>query len=135
MAAHYSKHQEEKPKPLARRQQVITRHLSQQLPANLKQLLTRAISLMCAIDGRSFNIVYGDGFKHAMEVGVLIGAMFGHFPIDHGLPCPTTIANNLEPLVKEAEVKLKAKLALLPAIALTTDHYKDSITQVCTLIV
>jgi len=86
---------------------------------------------MCAVDGRPFNIVNGEGFRHAFECGILLGQLFGHFPVSEALPCRQTLANQVASLADECEAKLKERLEKLSSLAITLDHYKDKVSQVC----
>jgi hypothetical protein len=112
----------------------ITRHFPQKLSASLKQTLSQSLALMCAVDGRAFNTVSGEGFKYAMQMAITIGAKFGCFDVFEAMPTPETIANNVHYLTEKIETKLKEILKDIPAVAITTDHYKDSVSQVFILL-
>lgn len=52
------------------------------------------------------------------------------FDFRKAIPDPSTLSNNTATIANEGREKLKCELAKYSALALTSDHYKDHISQV-----
>ncbi|CAF1448781.1 unnamed protein product [Rotaria sordida] len=102
------------------------------IPKKIKLSITEACTEFCALDGRAFDVMKGNGFKKLVKTVFDAGRLTNKSSIDVTdlLPHPTTISRNVTQLYEQCKVQLIDICEKLTSFCLIVDNWTETYTGI-----